>query len=92
MSKYMAYSVPATQALGAARCDRDKTLGSHDMRTKPPAALLLHTEMAHSITSVQREGLVLQLQRWLGNSCVAGILESQRYADHRRTRYHATNE
>ena len=73
-----------TQALGAARCDRDKTLGSLDMRTMPPAALLLHTEMAHSITSVQREGLVLQLQRWLGNSCVAGILESQRGAIPRR--------
>ena len=69
-----------TQVLGATRCDRDKTLGSLDMGTKPPAALLLHTEMAHSITSVQREGLVLQLQRWLGNSCVAGILESQRRA------------
>jgi hypothetical protein len=51
------------------------------MRTKPQAALLLPNEMAHPVTGVQRQQLVLQLQRQLGNSRVASFLKAQRGAN-----------
>jgi len=41
-------------------------------------ALLRHQEMAHSVAAVQRQRLVLQLQRHLGNTHVRRILEMQR--------------
>jgi hypothetical protein len=69
------------QVLGTTPHDRDKTLGTVDMRAKPPVALLRHKETAHSVTTVQRQKLVLQLlQRRLGNTYVRRILEAQRGA------------
>ena len=59
---------------------RDEESGGAGMGAKSQAALLLRNEMPQSVTAVQRQQMVLQLQRWLGNSCVAGILESQRRA------------
>jgi hypothetical protein len=68
------------KVLGVTPRDRDKMPGSVDMRAKLPVALLRHKEMAHSVTTVQRQQLVLQLQRHLGNSYVTRILEAQRGA------------
>jgi hypothetical protein len=66
------------QVLGTISRDRDNTPSSVDMRLKWPVALLRHQEMAHSVTAVQRQQLVLQLQRHLGNTHVRRILETQR--------------
>src|SRR5215472_16528335 len=49
-----------------------------DMRLKWRVALLRHNEMAHPVTAVQRQQLVLQLQRRLANTYVRRILEAQR--------------
>ena len=69
---------PPTQVLAAAPHDRDKEFGSVNLRAKPQAALRLGREMPHSVTAVQRQQLVLQLQRQLGNRNVARFLEAQR--------------
>src|SRR5262245_50695465 len=75
----MADSVPPGKVLGVTPRDRDKTPGSFDMRLKWPVALLRHQgEMTHSVTAVQRQQLLLQLQRRLGNTHVRRILEAQR--------------
>jgi len=66
-------------AQGTRRHDPDEMLGV-DRRAKPPSALLLHDEMAHSVTAVQRQELVFHLQRQLGNTHVGRILEAQRGA------------
>ena len=69
---------PPTQVLAAAPHDRDKEFGSVHLRAKRQAALRLGREMPHSVTAVQRQQLVLQLQRHLGNRNVARFLEAQR--------------
>jgi hypothetical protein len=68
------------QVLGTTAHDRDKALRSVDTRAKLPVALLRHKEMAHSVTAIQRQQLVLQLQRQWGNHRVARILEAERSA------------
>jgi hypothetical protein len=68
------------QVLATTPYNRDKESGSVDMRVKPQAASLLRKEMAQSVAAVQRQQLVLQLQRQLGNSRVARVLEAQRSA------------
>jgi len=66
------------KVLGVTQRDQDKMPGSVDMRLKWPVALLRHQEMAHSVAAVQRQQLVLQLQRHLGNTDVRRIPEMQR--------------
>ena len=65
------------QALATIPHDSNKMLGV-DIQAKPLAALLLHNEIARSATTVQRQQLVLQLQRHLGNTRVRRILAAQR--------------
>ena len=66
------------KVLGVTQRNQDKTPGSVDMRLKWPVALLRQQEMAHSVAAVQRQQLVLQLQRHLGNTDVRRIPEMQR--------------
>jgi hypothetical protein len=68
------------QVFGTIARDRDETPGSVDMRAKTPMAWLRHKEMAHPVTAVQRQQMVLQLQRRLGNTYVRRLLETQRAA------------
>ena len=83
---------PPTQVLAAAPHDRDKEFGSVNLRAKPQAALRLGREMPHSVTAVQRQQLVLQLQRQLGNRNIARFLEAQRSAISGRAIPHITRQ
>jgi hypothetical protein len=64
------------QVLAATPRNSEKQSVGAKVRANAQAALLHRNEMARSMTAVQRQQLVLQLQRWLGNSRAAGFLKA----------------
>jgi hypothetical protein len=80
------------QVLTTTAHNRDKESGGVEVLAKAQAALLHRYEMAHSMTAVQRQQILLQLQRQLGNSRVAGVLKAQRGAISDGTIPHITRQ
>ena len=66
------------QRLAATAHDPDKESNSGGMRLKPQAPLQHLNKPAHPVTAIQRQQLVLELQRQLGNRRVAGVLLARR--------------
>ena|SRR5215470_8648711 len=62
--------------------DRNKTVESVEAQVKPSAVLLRHNEIPCSLTSIQRQEVIFELQRQLGNTHVGRMLEAQRGAIH----------
>jgi hypothetical protein len=68
------------QVLATTPANRDEESSAASMRVEPQVAWPLRNAISHSTTAVQRQQLVLRLQRQWGNHRVARILEAERSA------------